>query len=276
MKIFNRRINHATRVKEKASIAAFFPYLSRTRAESVIYFNKKIDITNVTTFLNEKKKEGVKISLFVLIVAAISKTFTERPLLNRFVLGRRIYQRDVFDVSYVIKRNLTDEGEELLTTVAVTPDMSLKDIGAEMFRVAEELRQKEDDGLGDLMKLFGGLPRPVMKLLFAGIRFLDYHGRVPEFIRKELPFYCSVFISNLGSIGVDAPFHHLYELGTTSIFLAIGKSQLTPVVNSKTGEVEVRRIVNLNFTADERICDGFYFARSIEKFLYYIENPHTI
>lgn len=276
MKIFNRRINHATRVNEKASIAAFFPYLSRSRAESVIYFNKKLDITNVTNFLNEKKKEGMKISLFVLIVAAISKTFSERPMLNRFILGRRVYQRDVFDVSYVIKRNLTDEGEELLTTVAVTPDMNLEKIGSEMFRVAEELRQKEDDGLGNLMKLFGSFPRPLMKLLFAGVRFLDYHGCVPGFIRKELPFYCSVFISNLGSIGVDSPFHHLYELGTTSIFLAIGKSELAPVVNQKTGVIEVRRIVNLNFTVDERICDGFYFARSIEKFLHYVENPHKI
>ncbi len=270
-----RKINHASRVRERGSIAAFFPYLSRTRAESVVYFTKQLDITNASEFLNELKRKGKSISLFSLIVMGIARTFEKRPMLNRFVLGRRLYQREIFDVSYVIKRNLTDAGEELLTTVKIENGESLDEISAKMNQTKTTMRESKDSGLGNLLDLFGGLPRPLMSFVFAIVRWLDFRGRVPAFIRNELPFYCSVFISNLGSIGVDAPYHHLYELGTTSFFLAIGKAVMQPVV-TKEGVVEIRKIVNLNITVDERICDGYYLARSLDRFLKFMEHPTEV
>jgi len=275
MGLWNRKINHAKRVRERGSITAFFPYLSRTRAESVVYFSKQLDITNATEFLNEKKRNGQNLSLFILIVTAISRTFVQRPMLNRFILGRRLYQRELFDVSYVIKRSLTDLGDELLATVAIKDGSSLEEVAELMNRTQMEMKSKTDNGLDKLLGVFGGLPRPLMQFAFAIVRWLDFHGCVPAFIRNELPFYCSVFISNLGSIGVDAPFHHLYELGTTSFFLAIGKPMLKPVV-SKEGVIEIRKIVNLNLTVDERICDGYYLARSLDRFLKYLEHPEMI
>ncbi len=275
MAIAKRKINHATRVREKGSIAAFFPYLSRTRTESVIYFSRQLDVTNAIEFLNTKKRGGKTISLFILISAAIAKTFEQRPMLNRFILGRRLYQREVFDISYIIKKNLTDQGAEILTTVQIDKGSTLDDVAYIMNGDQKAMKSAEENGLDSLMNIFGNLPRPIMRLLFAIVRWLDFHGRVPSFIRKELPFYCSVFISNLGSIGVDAPFHHLYELGTTSFFLAIGRPVLQTKVD-KDGNIVVRKIVNLNITVDERICDGYYLARSLDRFLKFIEHPELI
>lgn len=275
MSFGNRKINHAVRVKNKGSLFAFYPYLSRTRTESVIYFSRELDVTNAINFLNEKKRSGITVSLFNLLAAAIAKTFEQRPFLNRFVLGRRLYQREIFDISYVIKKNLTDLGDEILTTVEIPKGATIDEIASKMNQGQKDLRSKEITGLDNLMNMFADLPRPIMRILFALVRFCDFHGILPSFIRSELPFYCSVFISNLGSIGVDAPFHHLYEMGTTSFFLAIGRPQLKAVA-IKNGTVEVRKIVNLNFSVDERICDGYYLARSLDKFLKYMENPHTI
>lgn len=266
----------AFRVKEKGSIFAFFPYLSKTRSESVIYFSKEIDITDATAFLKEKKKNKAPVSLFVFIVAAISRTFNDRPMLNRYIQGQKIYQRNFFDVSYVIKRNKTDSGEELLATVEITPDMSVDEISIKMKNAQENLISNSDNGLEKLMQFFSNFPGIMLRFVFRVIKFLDYYGRVPSFIRKELPFYCSVFISNLGSIGVDAPFHHLYELGTTSFFLAIGRPELKPVADPKTGEIKIKKMVNLNFTIDERICDGYYLARSLDRFIKYVENPDLL
>ena len=276
MGLWNRKINHGTRVREShGSIASFFPYLSRSRAESVVYFTKQLDITNANAFINEKKRNGQNISLFNLMVAAMSRVVAQRPMVNRFVLGRRLYQRDVFDVSYVIKKSMTDAGEELLNTVAFDFGMSLEDIAEKMNQSQTRMKENTENGLDNLLRIFGRLPRPLLSLVFAIVRRLDYHGCLPAFIRNELPFYCTVFISNLGSIGVDAPYHHLYELGTTSFFLAIGKATLQPVV-TKEGTIEARKIVNLNFTIDERICDGFYLARSLDRFMKYMENPGSI
>lgn len=270
-----RMINHAYRVRQQPGITSFFPYLSRTRAESVVYFQRRLDVTDTLVFLNQKKKEGTKLSLFTLLVAAGARTFEKRPVLNRFVLGRRLYQRELFDVSYVVKKNMSDEGEELLLTIPVDSSMGAIEIAEMMSHKHEEIKSKEENGLDKLMAMFGRLPRPVLRFLFSIVRLLDYHGILPAFIRDELPFYCSVFISNLGSIGVDAPFHHLYELGTTSIFLAFGKPYRETVVG-RDGKVEVRKLMNLNFTVDERVCDGYYLARSFDMFIRYMENPETL
>ncbi len=186
-----------------------------------------------------------------------------------------MYQREFFDVSYVIKKSMTDAGDELLATVPIEYGLSVEEVAAKMNQKQNGMKEASENGLDNLLRIFGSLPRPILSLCFAIVRRLDFHGRVPAFIRDELPFYCSVFISNLGSIGVDAPFHHLYELGTTSIFLAIGKSSMQPVV-AKDGSIETRKIVNLNFTVDERICDGFYIARSFDRFIKYMENPETL
>jgi len=270
-----RMINNAYRVKGQPGITSFFPYLSRTRTESVVYFTRKLDVTDTMIFLNSRKRNGERISLFNLVVTAAARTAHERPIINRFVLGRKLYQREIFDVSYVIKQNLSDDGKEILLTIQVDDDMSVGEIASLMNRTQEEARNKEESGLDRLMNFFGRFPRPVLRAVFAGLRFLDFHGCVPAFIRGELPFYCTLFISNLGSIGVDAPFHHLYELGTTSLFLAFGQPYLQTKVNRK-GEVEVRKFVNMNFTVDERICDGYNLARSFDKFIDYLESPETL
>lgn len=270
-----REINHAFRVREQPGITSFFPYLSRTRSESVVYFTRHLDVTDALEFLNEKRKEGTRLSLFTLIVTAAAKTFEQRPRLNRFVLGRRLYQRELFDVSYVVKKSMSDDGEELLLTLPVDSKMGPVEVAEMMASKQEAIRKSEDNGLDKLMGWFGSLPRPLLRFVFTIVRSLDFHGRLPSFIRNELPFYCSLFISNLGSIGVDAPFHHLYEIGTTSIFLAFGKTYKEAVVG-KDGNIEIRKLMNLNFTVDERICDGYYLARSFDIFIRYMEHPETL
>ncbi len=270
-----RMINHAYRVKEQPGITSFFPYLSRTRTESVVYFTRKLDVTKTMAFLNAKKRNGEKLSLFNLIIASAARTARERPVINRFVLGRRLYQREIFDVSYVVKQSMSDDAKEMLLTIKIDDDMTVNDISDLMARMQDEARTKEENGLDRLMNFFGRFPRPLLRLVFACLRFLDFHGCVPAFIRSELPFYCTLFISNLGSIGVDAPFHHLYELGTTSLFLAFGQPYLQTKANRR-GEVEVRKFINMNFTVDERICDGYNLARTFDSFIDYLESPEKL
>ena len=74
-------------------------------------------------------------------------------------------------------------------------------------------------------------------------------------MREILPFYSSLFISHLGSIGADAPFHHLYEFGTTSVFHDHW-SNLPKSISGKDNGVEWRRMVDIAVTIDGRICDA--------------------
>ena len=79
-------------------------------------------------------------------------------------------------------------------------------------------------------------------------------------------------ITNLGSIGIDAAWHHMYEHGTVSIFTAIGKAGPMQF-ETEDGGLEVRRGVILRFAFDERVADGYYAARSLDLLQRYAEQP---
>jgi hypothetical protein len=132
--------------------------------------------------------------------------------------------------------------------------------------------KSEDDKLVDI---FASLPRPLINLTRKLILFLDYHNILPEFLRSAIPFYASLFLANLGSIGLEAPYHHLFEMGNVSLFMATGRIHKDVFVNHR-GEISVHDCMNVSFTLDERIADGFYYAKSILMFAGFLENPETM
>jgi hypothetical protein len=86
------------------------------------------------------------------------------------------------------------------------------------------------------------------------------------------PLYASAMNSHLGSIGLDSAYHHLYDHGTLPVFVVIGKVQKKLVITER-GESEIRPIVTIRYSLDERIVDGFYAARSLERLKELVENP---
>jgi hypothetical protein len=86
------------------------------------------------------------------------------------------------------------------------------------------------------------------------------------------PMYASAFVANLGSIGLDAPFHHLYEYGTIPLFVAIGRVQKEVVVG-QGGQPAVEDCLTIRYSFDERIADGFYCAGSLQHFKNLVEQP---
>ena len=129
---------------------------------------------------------------------------------------------------------------------------------------------KEDDRF---IGMVTRLPRFLKRLIVWVARILDFHGMMPKSLMELIPLYSSIFISHMGSIGGDAMFHHLYEFGTTSVFCAIGRIYLKPYRDIRTEEVVWKKTIDLNITLDERICDGYYFIKSLELFDSLLDNP---
>ena len=82
-----------------------------------------------------------------------------------------------------------------------------------------------------------------------------------------------MFLTNLGSVGIDSIFHHIYNFGTTSGFLAMG-GRKERIKDYKTGETE--KYMTFRFVMDERICDGYYYARAFSVFRRYMLNPELL
>jgi pyruvate/2-oxoglutarate dehydrogenase complex dihydrolipoamide acyltransferase (E2) component len=89
------------------------------------------------------------------------------------------------------------------------------------------------------------------------------------------PYQCSVVLTNLGSIGMDIGYHHLMNWGTNSIFIVVGTKKYNPHYD-QYGHVTMKKELDLSFTIDERISDGFYYGRSMKLFKSLVENPKLL
>jgi hypothetical protein len=255
-----------------------FPYLMLTRTESVVYFSEKIDMTKVLVYLsrkNEGRDKNERITIFHVFLATVSRILKLRPELNRFIVGRRIYEHKDISLTFIIKKELTEEAPETNAHMVFDGTETLiqaRDMLARHLAKARGADKGDDDMLLDFV---AALPRPAINFVSRLIRFLDYHNILPAFLMNAIPLYTSVFLANLGSIGLDAPFHHLFEFGNASIFLVIGRLHKAPVVNEQ-GEIVARDCINISVTLDERITEGFYGARTILLFKKLMENPELL
>ena len=265
----------------------FFPYIMRGRNESAIYFKQSVDVTELKAYLGHRNREsavnrtGAMSTLFHAVLAAYVKVTVERPHVNRFIIGRRLYQRNDIRVAFVVKREFKDEAKEEILIMKFTPEDTLDTISKRISQEVKKTRHtsKEDDnkrvGILNLFQYIMSAPRPLMNGFVNFLFWLDYHGWLPFIIMDNDPMHSSCFMSNLGSIGIDAPYHHLYEWGTTSSFVTMGIVKKEPVV-MPDGTIAARDIMNVAVTLDERISDGFYFAQTMKRFIHLMEHPEEL
>src|SRR5690606_18097058 len=71
--------------------------------------------------------------------------------------------------------------------------------------------------------VFRLLPRPLMVGAQKFISLLDYYNLLPGGFIAGDGMYTSMFIANLGSVGMGPGYHHLYEWGNCPLFMMAGK-----------------------------------------------------
>lgn len=264
------------RVVKVHALNALLPYTMRSRTESLVYFSTALDVENLLAYIEKKKADGVEIKFFQMFVAAVVKLFKKRPSLNRFVSGRKLYQRNDIKVSFIAKKAASDEAAETNVSLAFGDDTTFQEIIDKLKR--DITAAKSDEAVKDddkLIEIVMRLPRFMLRALCALLRWMDFYFNMPKFFADIDPLRCSVYIANLGSIGIEAPFHHLFEWGNCSVFIAIGKIGYRPVA-LEDGTLVSRKMVEVKVTLDERIADGFYFARSLELMEKYLQDPESI
>jgi hypothetical protein len=232
-----------------------------------------VDI-DVEPLLRHIERRG-DFTFFQAVILALCKTLQQRPGANRFYQGRRLYQRRDVEMSFIARRRMDEEGTETSVKLRVKPDDDMDGVLAQMNRDVEAARRGEDKDDDKLFRFFLGMPRFLLRAAVAFLNWCDFHLVFPKDIEALDPLHCSVFLSNLGSVGIDAPFHHLYEWGNCSLFVCVGKIGKRVAVLDD-GTVGVKTMCDFKITLDERIADGYYFARTFELFRRYLEHPETI
>lgn len=262
-------------LKTAPSMLKLMPYLMKVRADSQNQFEDVIDITNIEKFLTEKKKEGyTDMSLLHVILAAYVRIVCERPGIHRFIAGQKIYSRKKIECLMTIKKDMSLDGLDTCIKVEFDPRDNIYNVYKKFQKTV--IQAKNDDGdfesiVGTLVKL----PGLVLRFAIGLLRGLDYFGMLPKALQKISPFHGSMIITSMGSLGIPAIYHHLYDFGHLPIFLSYGK-MFTKEVTLLDGTKENHHFVTFRVVTDERICDGFYYASAFKQLMRYLNHPEVL
>ena len=256
---------------------AFTPYLYPNRADNEAFIREVIDLTNVDAYLAEKNKKNPEFpyKLFHVLLAAMVKTVTLRPKMNRFIQGNRTYQRNILTTAFVVKKQFADDAHEALAYLEFNGSSTIDSIHASIMDEIRNCRSEKLDNSTAGMDALTKMPRCILRMIMWILRRLDYYGRVPNFLIKTDPNHASIFFSNLGSIKLQAGYHHLCNWGTNSLFVTIGQCKNQPFY-ADDGTCSLRHAVEIGLTIDERIADGYYYSGTVRLLKYLMQNPHLL
>lgn len=260
------------RVKSDDAEYAVVPHIMVERNDALNMIEIDVPVAPMQKYLNEKRKEGIALSHLSLVIAAYARVVGEFPLLNRFVVNRKIYARKELAIGMVVLKAGSDNGT--MSKVKFDPSDTVFDVNRKMNEYIDTNREAGDNNKTD--KLVSTL-LSIPGLLNVGVRvfkWLDKHGLLPYSIIDASPFHTSMSITNLASIRTNHIYHHIYNFGTTSVFLAMGNTREVP--SRKGGEISFEKCIPFGVVMDERICSGIYFAKAFRQFRKYLENPELM
>ena len=253
-------------------------HLKKKRCESEVYVNQAIDVTNLIKYVDKINKEnnGKHITYFHVFATAIGKVIYNRPYLNRFIVNGHFYDRNEVTVSYVAKIKFNDDSKELMQVLNIKEDDNLFSISDRISKRVKKTRNSSSSGTDDFVAKIGKMPKPIRAFVVWVFKLLDRYDLVPSSMTKEILYYSSVVMSNIGSIGSkEAIYHNITDFGTNSILVTMGKIYKKEIIN-EDGKKEIRDFCNFGITLDERIADGFYMIKSIQLLEYILKYPKLL
>ena len=247
------------------------------RCDNEAYISVKVDLTAMNAYLARKNETETDFpyTMFHLVVAALLKTITLRPKLNRFIVNSNFYQRNEVSAAFVVKKQFSDKGAEALAFLHGKDEFTVEDVHEYIRSQVQECRSEKVDSSTENMDILNKLPRWLGKAAVKFIMWLDKHGWVPKDMVATDPYYSSVVISNLGSIKLKCGYHHLTNWGTCSLFCIIGEKKLSPFYDAD-GNVTMKETLDLGLTIDERLADGYYYSKSVRLLKYLLEHPEEL
>ena len=265
------------RLRTLAAYLKLKPFIMKYKSGASNYFSDAIEITEVEKYLREKRKEGyLGMGMLHLFVAAYVRVISQYPAINRFCSGQRMFARHDVEIIMVLKKKLSTESGEATLKLVFDRDATIVDVYNKLKSEIGDLKSEStlsstDDIAVTLMKL----PRLILKFAVGFLGFLDYFGKMPKSLVEASPFHGSIMITDLGSIGLPAIYHHLYDFGNLPAFIAIGAKRRVREMDAD-GVAVVKKYVDYKLVVDERICDGFMFSQAFKVFKELLKNPEKL
>ena len=264
-------------LKNLEPMQQIMPYIMKTRSDSMNMYEDTFDCAPLDAYIKAKAAQGIKISYMDIIIAAVVRLIALRPQLNRFVMNGRIYARPKIWISFVVHPTLHDGSTGTTIKLCFEGTESIFEVvdkvnAAILKETAQRIGENGTDKL--LRVLMRRIPGPFIKGTINTLMWMDKHNLLPKLIVDLSPFHTSMFITNLKSLGINHIYHHVYNFGTTGLFLAMGKEKQIPVIERR--EMVTQKHLGFGLVTDERFCDGLYFAISMRKLRKMMQNPAAL
>lgn len=261
------------RVRQPYALNVMMPYMLKGRNDSAVFYEKEINVENALRYISEKDSTDLHYSLFATVMAAAVRTLALRPALNRFVHRKGLYQRNYIAFSFIVKQQISEDAPEVSEKIFFNPEDTLTTVTRKVndaIAYAREYGKSPGEQVAGVANRIPGGKAVIM----AVYRLLDRFNILPRSLMDLDPLFASCFFANLGSIGLDAPYHHLYEWGNVSVFIALGKLEQK---EGRPGAAGAKHhSLRVRLTVDERISEGLYFARAASLFTRLLIHPELL
>lgn len=268
----NRR--DGIRVKNLDAMHVLMPYIKLNRCDSDVFINQLLDVTELVKYMDNLKKKEKDITYFHLFMTLIAKTIYNKPLLNRFVVNKRFYDRKDVSIAFTAKVNYEDKAKEILSVIKIEENDNLFSIKEKTLKAVENVRNAKESGTNNSMNIIAKLPGFILSPVVGIVKWMDRHDLLPKSLIDDNLYYSTCIVSNLGSIKSGAIYHNLTDFGTSSILATIGEIKEQYVLID--GKQEKRYLCEFGINIDERIADGVYFVKAVKLMQDILNKPESL
>ena len=267
------KVKESRRVKTIPAMNVISPFIMEDRIGSMNLMRDSVSITKLEQYIKEKQQQGMtNISMMHVLIAAYVRLASQRPQINRFIRGQRIWTRRSTEVALTIKKEMRLDSPDTVVKVTYAPTATTEDVYNQLNAAIEGYRNDPGGAFDNVAGALAYVPALLLRSVIGGLRGLDYFGMMPKPLANVSPFHCSMFITSMGSLGIPPIYHHLYNFGTCPVFLAFGAKKREYKVRPD-GSVYKDQTMDFTFALDERICDGYYYASCLKLYKSILKDP---
>ncbi len=270
----------AKRVKDYTGMMQLSCDIKPHRSVSDVFINQKMDVTELVKYLEKKNKKGDKhYTFYHAVVTGIGKVYYNRPLLNRFVQDRHLFEHKDVSIAFVAKTAFNDKAEEMMIILKIDKDDNIDSISEKIAQKVGGIRKVDSDkidkkGANTIIDALGHLPNIIRIPIVEFLKWTDKKGIAPKVLEEDNIYYSSIILSNLGRLHSGAIFHNITDFGNSSALATIGEVREEEVIIN--GKKQVRKLCEFGINLDERIGDGYYFVKSIQMLQYIFDHPEML
>lgn len=266
------------RLRSIDPLTAVAPFIMPSRVGAMNYIQDAVPMDVIEKYIHKKRAEGKNgFGAMHVLVAAYIRMLSQKPGLNRFLSGLRIYARHNIEIIMAVKKELSIDAPETMIKFVFEPTATADDVYNQFTEKIDAFKNAEEkeSAFDFVASLLGSLPRFILRGTVGFLKILDHNGWLPKFLTDLSPFHGSLVITSMASLGIPPIFHHLYNFGNVPVFIAFSAIRRENVLD-KDGNVSKVRYLDLNFSTDERICDGHYYSVGFHELRKYLKNPHLL